>query len=247
MVIMKINQAVDLYDRETEKYVVAYLDILGATNRIRENKAAQDASLNLLYNLYKQIQNLASENGVKKFADIKFKIFSDNIIIAKKISDNINNDVLSLLGCVSNFLCSSVGDSVGWLVRGGVTIGDFFIDDMVVWGSALVRAYELEDKIAVYPRVILDDNVVDIITKIDADYVRRDTDGQCFLNYMTIWSYAGEFVQAAFEQMKAEAMKKDGTYPDKIRQKLWWHKNYINQALDEKNQKQDREFRLSMK
>ena len=244
---MKINQAVDLYDRETEKYVVAYLDILGATNRIRENKAAQDASLNLLYNLYKQIQNLASENGVKKFADIKFKIFSDNIIIAKKISDNINNDVLSLLGCVSNFLCSSVGDSVGWLVRGGVTIGDFFIDDMVVWGSALVRAYELEDKIAVYPRVILDDNVVDIITKIDADYVRRDTDGQCFLNYMTIWSYAGEFVQAAFEEMKAEAMKKDGTYPDKIRQKLWWHKNYINQALDEKNQKQDREFRLSMK
>lgn len=244
---MKINQAVDTYDRETEEYIVAYLDILGATNRIKENKAAQDASLNLLYNLYKQIQNLASENGIKKFADIKFKIFSDNIIIAKKISDDINNDVLSLLGCVSNFLCSSVGDSVGWLVRGGITIGDFYIDDMVVWGSALVRAYELEDKIAVYPRVVLDENVVDIITIIDADYVRRDTDGQCFLNYMTIWSYAGEFVQAAFEQMKAEAMKKDGTYPDKIRQKLWWHKNYINQALDEKNQKQDREFRLLIK
>lgn len=243
---MKINQAVDPYNRETKRYIVAYLDILGATNRIRENKIAQDDSLNLLYNLYKHTMSLASENGIKKFADIKFKIFSDNIIIAKEISDNINNDVLSLLGCVSNFLCSSVGDSVGWLVRGGVTIGDFYIDDMVVWGSALVRAYELEDKIAVYPRVVLDDNVVEIITKIDADYVRRDTDGQCFLNYMTIWSYAGEFVQAAFEQMKTEAIKKDGTYPDKVRQKLWWHMNYINQALDEKDQKQDRKFRLSI-
>lgn len=243
---MKINQAVDSYDRETKKYIVAYLDILGATNRIRENKTAQDASLNLLYNLYKQIQNLASENGIKKFADIEFKIFSDNIIIAKKVSDDINNDVLSLLGCVSNFLCSSVGDSVGWLVRGGVTIGDFYIDDMVVWGSALVRAYELEDKIAVYPRVVLDDNVVEIITKIDSDYVRRDTDGQCFLNYMTIWSYAGEFVQAAFEQMKSEARRKDGTYTDKVHQKLWWHMNYINQALDEKNQRQDNKYRLSM-
>lgn len=243
---MKINQAVDPYNRETKRYIVAYLDILGATNRIRENKIAQDDSLNLLYNLYKHTMSLASKNGIKKFADIKFKIFSDNIIIAKEISDNINNDVLSLLGCVSNFLCSSVGDSVGWLVRGGVTIGDFYIDDMVVWGSALVRAYELEDKIAVYPRVILDSNVVEIITKIDADYVRRDTDGQYFLNYMTIWSYAGEFVQAAFEQMKKEAIKKDGTYPDKVRQKLCWHMNYINQALDEKNQKQDRKFRLSI-
>lgn len=243
---MKIIQAVDLYDRETEKYIVAYLDILGATNRIRENKAAQDASLNLLCNLYKQIQYLASENGIKKFKDIKFKVFSDNIIIAKKVNDDINNDVLSLLSCVSNFLCSSVGDSVGWLVRGGVTIGDFYIDDMVVWGSALVRAYELEDKIAVYPRVILDDNVLEIITKIDADYVRRDTDGQCFLNYMTIWSYAGEFVQAAFEQMKTEAINKDGKYPDKIRQKLWWHMNYMNQALDEKNQKKGKKYRLSM-
>ena len=244
---MKINQAVDSYDRETEKYIVAYLDILGATNRIRENKIAQDDSLNLLYSLYKHTMSLASENGIKKFSDIKFKIFSDNIIIAKKVSNDINNDVLSLLGCVSNFLCSSVGDSVGWLVRGGVTIGDFYIDDMVVWGSALVRAYELEDKIAVYPRVVLDDNVVEIITKIDADYVRRDTDGQCFLNYMTIWSFAGEFVQSAFEQMKKEAIKKDGTYPDKVRQKLWWHMNYINQSLDEKNQKQDRKFRLSIK
>lgn len=202
MVVMKINQAVDPYDRETEKYIVAYLDILGATNRIRESKIAQDDSLNLLYNLYKHTMSLASENGIKKFSDIKFKIFSDNIIIAKKVSDDINNDVLSLLGCVSNFLCSSVCDSVGWLVRGGVTIGDFYIDDMIVWGSALVRAYELEDKIAVYPRVVLDDNVVEIITKIDADYVRRDTDGQCFLNFMTIWSFAGQFVQAAFEQMK---------------------------------------------
>ena len=243
---MKINQAVDPYDRETKRHIIAYLDILGATNRIRENKIAQDDSLNLLYNLYKHTMSLASENGIKKFEDIKFKIFSDNIIIAKEISDNINNDVLSLLGCVSNFLCSSVGDSVGWLVRGGVTIGDFYIDNMVVWGSALVRAYELEDKIAVYPRVVLDDNVVEIITKIDSDYVRRDTDGQYFLNYMTIWSYAGEFVQAAFEQMKNEARKKDGTYTDKVRQKLWWHMNYINKALDEKNQRQDKKYRLSM-
>lgn len=54
-------------------------------------------------------------------------------------------------------MCASVSNSVGWLVRGGITIGDFYIDDMFVWGAALVKAYELEEKIAVYPRVILDE------------------------------------------------------------------------------------------
>lgn len=244
---MKINQSFDLYDRETKKYIVAFLDILGATNRIKKNKVSQNDSLNLVYNLYKHIINLASENGIKKFADIKFKIFSDNIIIAKELSnDNIDNDVLSLLGCVFVFSCASVGDSVGWLVRGGITIGDFYIDDMVAWGSALVRAYELENKIAIYPRVILDDNVVKIILGIDSDYVRRDTDGKYFLNYMTIWSYAEESVQSAFEQMKTEVKTENGAYTDNILQKLWWHMNYINQALDEKDQEKDKNFRLSI-
>ena len=61
---MKINQAVDPYNRETKKYIVAYLDILGATNRIRENKIAQDDSLNLLYNLYKHTMSLVPETGI---------------------------------------------------------------------------------------------------------------------------------------------------------------------------------------
>lgn len=244
---MKINQAVDPYDRETRNYIVAYLDILGATNRIRENKESQDESLNLLFNLYSHTIGLASENGIKKYADIKFKVFSDNIIIAKEIREHSEEeDVITLLQCVSNFLCSSVGDGVGWLVRGGITIGDFYIDDLVVWGKALVRAYELEDKIAVYPRVILDDNVIEYVSKENLDYVRRDNDGKCFLNYMTIWSYAGEIVQAAFEQMKKEAVKSDGTYPDKVFQKLYWHMNYINRELDRKNQKVDKKYRLSI-
>lgn len=245
---MKIRGAVDSYSRKTKQYIVAYLDILGATSRIND-KSRQDDALNLLHNLYTMILELASKNGIKKYADIKFKIFSDNIIIAKEICSNdekTNDDILILLNCVSNFLCSSVGESVSWLIRGGITIGDFYIDDTIVWGAALVRAYELEDKIAFYPRVVLDNSIVNALSKTNSDYLRQDTDGLYFLNYMSIWSFSGEIVQTAFEKMKSEAIQNDGTYPDKIFQKLCWHKNYVNRELDLKNEKRDRKFRLTI-
>ena len=73
-----------------------------------------------------------------------------------------------------------------------------------------------------------------------------DTDGFRFLNYMDIWHFSGRSVSAAFENMKAEARKADGTYPDKVFQKLHWHMNYINTELDKKNEKQDRRYRLAL-
>ena len=66
------------------------------------------------------------------------------------------------------------------------------------------------------------------------------------MNYMDIWLFSGQFVSAAFENMKAEAIKADGTYPDKVFQKLYWHMNYINTELDEKNEKQNRKYRLTL-
>ena len=34
--MMFVNQNADAYDRETEEYIVAYLDLLGVTNRIKD-------------------------------------------------------------------------------------------------------------------------------------------------------------------------------------------------------------------
>lgn len=45
----------------------------------------------------------------------------------------------------------------GYKPRDGITKGQFFIDDIFGWGSALVDAYLLESKEAIYPRVIIDE------------------------------------------------------------------------------------------
>lgn len=41
-----------------------------------------------------------------------------------------------------------------WL-RGGITIGELFIDNAVVWGTSLIEAYAIENNLANYPRVIV--------------------------------------------------------------------------------------------
>jgi hypothetical protein len=249
---MNIREAVDKYNRKTSQYMVAYLDILGVASRMSQDKESQILPLNKLHNLYKFTMELTNKtNGIRFLRGIDFKIFSDNIVITKKLSLNSSErilDIFSVLNCVSHFQISSVGDSVGWLVRGGITIGELFINNTMVWGSALLRAYELEKNIAIYPRVVIDLNILPELkcNKEIADYLLLDFDAVSFLNYMHIWHYAGEIVMNGFNKMKIEARKPNGLYPDKIYQKLNWHMNYINRELDKKNERKDKNYRLTL-
>jgi len=244
---MLINQNNDSYDRKTEKYIVAYLDLLGVTNRI-QSVEEQQLQMNKLHNLYTFSAKLTEEIQIEENKGIQFKIFSDNIIIAKKLSCDTKQkqrDIRCLFMCASRFQELAASDSVGWLLRGGITIGDLFIDDVMVWGEALVKAYYLEDKIANYPRVIIDKEVIDQIGNSEelCEYIRKDFDGQYFLNYLCDCHFCGQKLMNGFEQMKKEVEYK---YNEKVTQKFYWHMNFVNSELDSKNEKNDRDFRLSL-
>ena len=249
---MNIRESVDSYDRETTQYIVAFLDMLGTDRRMRQENDIQKLSLNKLHNLYTRAVELTEkEKGLKFLEGVELKMFSDNIIITKKYPIDLLGRklaVYSILNLVSHFQCSAVGDSVGWLVRGGITIGKLFIDNMMVWGTALLRAYELENKVAVYPRVAIDSAIMpDILAHSELnDCVLRDFDGVHFLNYMSIWHFADEIVYDGFQLIKSDARKPDGSFSDRIEQNLFWHMNYINCELDRKDERKIKGCRLSL-
>lgn len=58
----------------------------------------------------------------------------------------------------------------GFLARGGITIGPVYADDNTVLGQALVRAYELESKVAQFPRVVLDPQCLALFARGALDY-----------------------------------------------------------------------------
>lgn len=246
---MLINGNIDKYDRETSEYIVAYLDLLGVTTRMKTDKEYQIISMNKLHNLYTSSIQLSKEIAIEGYNEIQFKIFSDNIIITKRISKDPTKrmlDIKCVLNYVSHFACLSVGDGVGWLVRGGITIGELFIDDIMVWGNALLKAYDLENNIAIYPRIVVDSEILHEINKDKAlhEFIQQDFDNIIFLNYLSIWHFGGQMLMNGFNIMQDEL---SGKYTERVYQKFCWHMNYVNRELDKKNERQDRKFRLELR
>lgn len=245
---MMINENADNYDRETTEYIVAYLDLMGVATRMKNDVNAQKIAMNKLHNLYTFNMNSSKEIAMEGYKDIQFKIFSDNIIIAKKLSGDPKTrtqDIKCLFNCVANFQCASVTDCVGWLVRGGISIGKLYIDETMVWGQALLRTYELENSIAIFPRVIIDSNILSELLDNDElkEYLSKDFDNMHFLNYLYIQHFGGRFLENGFRLMVNEL---NGRYSDRVYQKLYWHMNYVNKELDRKNERGEGQYRLSI-
>lgn len=234
---MRINQANDNYDRTTEEYIIAFIDVLGTTNMICSDN--QNDALNLMHNLYSFFTRTMLEIAIPENKDLQFKIFSDNIIIAKKLSldeKQRRKDIKCLLMATSHFQCDSVGGGVGYLVRGGITIGKLYIDDTMVFGKALVDAYNMECKIAIYPRIVIDSKTMIEIKKYNEleEFIQQDFDDMHFLNYLSIWQYCGESLSEGFEKIKRRSLHK---LNERVIQNLNWHKNFINKQLEDKGEK----------
>ncbi len=59
------------------------------------------------------------------------------------------------------------------MVRGGIADGTFFADDTMIWGQALVDAYKIEETVAVYPRVVVQDSLYQKYNDNDALPVKQ--------------------------------------------------------------------------
>lgn len=78
------------------------------------------------------------------------------------------------------------------LIRGAVTIDQIYSGKMVVFGPALINAYETENKIAVYPRICVDRKILERIWKLDngelsiraQSRITEDFDGIFFIDYL---------------------------------------------------------------
>lgn len=106
----------------------------------------------------------------------------------------------------------------------------------MVWGQALLKTYDLESNIAIYPRIVLDSTVVNEVQKNDelSDFIRKDFDGVYFLNYLSMCHFYGEMLSSGFEMIQENNLLYRN---ERIYQKLYWHMEFINRELDRKMSK----------
>lgn len=223
----------------TNRYIVAFIDLLGASEAIRNNDS--DTNLNTVNHLLSMAINICNKENRNSYGEYQIKAFSDNIVVAHALSNlspiQEKSIVHELLYIVSTFQFYSF--QVGILVRGGITIGDLFVDARFVWGKALLRAYQLESKIALYPRIVVDNDIYDLMKynengELCHCHIIKDSDNINYLDYCSFIDDKSliEYIKAC--QKTIDQIKKLLQSDEKALQKLAWQENYLTRCLEQR-------------
>lgn len=137
-----------------EQRIVGYFDVLGWKNLIESagedsNKLGELRALLMMFSIFES-PDIKLENRVGRITT-----FSDNVVVSIPYDEKVLASVLEgvarlQLGCAA----------LGHLIRGAITVGSIFHNTDVVFGPALNRAHYLENKVAIHPRIIVDQDLI---------------------------------------------------------------------------------------
>jgi len=237
-----------------EERVVAFIDILGFTDAV--NKTVEENNgkeIERIDNFLDEIryQLLKDKYLPIKKSEIKDRVvsqFSDSVIISYLKDNSIYNILHDIY-----FLCVMALEK-RFLFRGAVVYGKVIHTDTdtnkKLFGPAFLKAYDLERHQAKFPRIIIDDNILDIIKNnysecadSDSKYnnllkiIPCDFDGKRYINYIDkLYTGAGVGVKEEQEHYEwvceiIRIMKEKINKDDNVKCKYLWLKEKYDIAL----------------
>lgn len=226
------EKIIPITKHETE-HIVAILDLLGASETITSERS--EAVLNAIFEIFNKAQSTWPflGNAPAVLHEIKCVTFSDNIALALDLSGLSDHEdaVRSFIKYISVFQGAAFKN--GFLFRGGIAMGSLYMDPKAnfVWGKALVDAHILEEKTAIYPRVVLSYQ----FNKYDLSRIpriRQDFDGLYFVDYVpTINKLYPSWIEKNKHLIKEQYItRKEKTAQERILQKYGWLQHYIEQC-----------------
>ena len=212
-----------------KKYAVAYIDVLGVSQKINEESEWG------MFNLWILLGPLLDD--WKTHERIRIKIFSDNILICEEIDDeNPKTAVLDVLSVIDT-IEDSMFNMGALFVRGAVVVDKLHFSDIFVYGKALLKAYSMEDKIAVYPRIVIDPSVLEIIKKEDS-YITKDKDGLYFYDFLqSRIDKGGQRLSQSLGELKGNILLNivSNVSQSSVINKMEWLVNYFNEICFKNN------------
>lgn len=179
--------------------IVTFLDVLGFRSLIKDESA--EAIDSILEKMSKYAAPTADPDddpyhpATTTFSDCVMRIsFTDSEANSDYQIGLLFYELLALVHAQSELIDNDV------IVRGGVAFGDIFYQDQRVFGPAMVDAYELESKKAIFPRIVVSPKWMEILKsdrfirsknhtlKEELKYIhkliRQDDDGLYFIDYI---------------------------------------------------------------
>jgi hypothetical protein len=155
-----------------ENRVVAFVDILGF--RALVSKLQSDPLLHRrLHRALAAIKSVGLIAGDAQTAQggLEASVFSDSIVISGG-ETQLLHVIWTCVGLQARLL------AIGVLTRGGISRGLTHHKEDVLYGEGMVRAFDLESRAAIYPRVVIDPALMsDILENIRVMLLNLDVDG----------------------------------------------------------------------
>ena len=187
---MKIEQEYKL-----QNYYLAYFDVLGYKAFFNEEESDHQKFLKDILGTLDYVKSQVNE--FSSFSSrIGLRVYSDNFLLyikAEGQQDKLYEDFNALVALTSVVALIQVKilEQYCILLRGGITKGEFYVDENIIFGKGLIQAVEIESKRAIYPRVAID---VDSFCLKNYDslwksLIKKDDDGIYFVDYFSINHY----------------------------------------------------------
>ncbi len=223
---MKIEGLDEKYTN-SDLYIVAFFDVLGVKNKLKKDFSGT------LGDLWMINHHLVKEKA--KNDNLIVRTFSDNFLIALKTSEERLAEDFSTVGNIVGFLYNLCLRMYNILLRGAIAVGDMHIDENIVLGEALIKAYKMESEIAIYPRIVIDQDIIKIKSSNKTSFsftngLFQDTDLQWCLNVL---KFCNELMEKSCKStlvsnITAQFMDAKNSKDARVASKINWLINYVN-------------------
>jgi len=223
---------------QVSKHIVIFVDILGFKEMIKDSdKKRKKEVIEAIETLLRLDDVIRRSSELVDNHSLRTMIMSDSITCSLPFISTENDPQLAMmLKGICTFQCFLL--TRGILSRGGISIGNFYQDEKIMFGEALVDSYLLEEKEANYPRVIISEQDLMIIVNnsgfMKEDIINmfsKDDDGYFFLDYLKFSQE--EACNLQYEEIEKWAIKFENSYfevNESISGKYRWIKEKIKEC-----------------
>jgi hypothetical protein len=226
--------------------IMSYIDIMGFRRLIHESIDQPGTRDGILHSL-REIDAAVNDRSIWHVDEPDAHLepfgvhsFSDLIVRYRPLSEATDRKFAIFREILDICFAQARLIQHGTLIRGGLTIGKLYFDDKYVFGPGLVRAYELESRLAIYPRIIVEREIAQDLSEYwrGSPLLQDDVDGASYIAYLTPSTFA------MFENVDFNALRHthsvltwhlEETKPELTadRQKLLWASRKFNELIDQ--------------
>ncbi|WMC93229.1 hypothetical protein [Kineothrix sp. MB12-C1] len=145
--------------KQLNKSLIAYFDILGYKEMVKTKHISENELIEMIEEITQEVYRTKKFER-KSLTKWNVYSFSDNFAICVNYpKEGLIEQLRELIWILTILQCQFL-TIYGVLIRGSIVNGMVYTGNKFIYGEGLIRAYEIENSCAIYPRIIVDAELI---------------------------------------------------------------------------------------